>query len=409
MQTFTAFEYMLISAANHFGLDKEVYEVRLQWAKDNFKQLEVFYPQAEKPHLYRKAVMALREVCLGKPTHTLVQFDAVCSGMQILSVLTGCKIGAAATGLINTGKRPDAYTAVTAQMQEIIGEAFTVPRADAKQAVMTSIYGSVAEPEAIFGTGYKLEAFYAGAKKVAPGAFEMLEILRGTWKKMAKAQTWVLPDGYHTKCPVYVKTESRLQIDELGGTQVTAVYDVNVGTEKGISNVANVTHSVDAYVLRSMIRYCSYDKNHVRDTKAMITTELAHRANGGNQVGDMYSVELLNHYEETGIVDIRLLDFILHDNIMEFPTEVLKQLLKDIVTMEAYEPFDVVTIHDCFGCLPTNMNHVRYWYNEILARIAESTLTQWIFRQLFENPKLTFNKDCEDLGDYIREANYSLT
>ena len=60
-----------------------------------------------------------------------------------MSALTGCTAGAKATGLIDTGTRPDAYTLVTNEMNRLLqaeGRAsITVSRADAKRAVMTLI------------------------------------------------------------------------------------------------------------------------------------------------------------------------------------------------------------------------------------------------------------------------------
>ena len=63
MQLFTGFQYLLIDAANQFGLDKLLFEERIQWAMDNLANLEALTDQAEaktKP-LYVKAVQAIRK------------------------------------------------------------------------------------------------------------------------------------------------------------------------------------------------------------------------------------------------------------------------------------------------------------------------------------------------------------
>ena len=138
MIRFTGFEYLLIDAANAFGLDKELFETRIQWVKDNMDTLESFADQADKKPLFVKAVMAIRKAQAGIPTGHLVGFDSTCSGIQVMSALTGCKTGAEATGLVDPNKRADAYTACTKLMNEILGgESITVPRKKAKTALMT--------------------------------------------------------------------------------------------------------------------------------------------------------------------------------------------------------------------------------------------------------------------------------
>ena len=80
MITFTGFEYLLIDAANNFGLDKLRFEDRIQWARDNLDHLEDLLDQAETKPLYLKAVMAIRKAQAGQPTGHLVAMDATCSG-----------------------------------------------------------------------------------------------------------------------------------------------------------------------------------------------------------------------------------------------------------------------------------------------------------------------------------------
>ena len=69
--------------------------------------------------MYLKAVAAVRKAQAGTPTGHLVGFDAVCSGMQIMSALTGCHKGAHATGLVDPNHRADAYTDCTNLMSQL--------------------------------------------------------------------------------------------------------------------------------------------------------------------------------------------------------------------------------------------------------------------------------------------------
>lgn len=143
---FNALDYLCIDIANCVGTqgsfrgDKELFEARIQWVKDHYNSLEDFINVAEDKPLYIKAVQALRDVIAGKPIGHLVALDATCSGIQIMSAITGCIRGADATGLVSE-KRADAYTDVTKEMNSILQlkgfSSIVVPRADVKRAVMT--------------------------------------------------------------------------------------------------------------------------------------------------------------------------------------------------------------------------------------------------------------------------------
>ena len=80
MQLFTPFEYLCIDIANAYGLDKELFDTRISWVKNNIHCLESYLKQADDPALFIKAVLALRASQAGKPTGHLISLDAVCSG-----------------------------------------------------------------------------------------------------------------------------------------------------------------------------------------------------------------------------------------------------------------------------------------------------------------------------------------
>lgn len=80
MIRYTGFEYLLIDAANSFGLDKLLFEERIQWGRTNLDQLESLTSQAESAYLFMKTVAAIRKAQLRIPTGHLVALDACCSG-----------------------------------------------------------------------------------------------------------------------------------------------------------------------------------------------------------------------------------------------------------------------------------------------------------------------------------------
>lgn len=137
MNKYTGFEYLLIDCANHYGLDKLLFEDRIQWGREHLGQLESLTGKAENAYLFMKTVAAIRKAQLRVSTGHLVALDACCSGMQIMSAVTGCISGARATGLVDPNRRADAYTEQTQRMQVILGDHFSVSRGDAKNALMT--------------------------------------------------------------------------------------------------------------------------------------------------------------------------------------------------------------------------------------------------------------------------------
>lgn len=80
MKNYTAFEYLMIDLTESVGqgLDKKTFEQRIQWVRDNFKDLEKV--QAENPVKYVKDVLALRNAIKTGKTSKIVFLDATCSG-----------------------------------------------------------------------------------------------------------------------------------------------------------------------------------------------------------------------------------------------------------------------------------------------------------------------------------------
>lgn len=425
MTPFTGWQYLCIDVANQFGKDKELFETRIQWTLDNLPQLESLTAQAtESKPMYAKAVMALRKAQKGIPTGHLVGLDASCSGIQIMSVLTGCTAGATATGLVNPNERADAYGAVTRTMNELlqsIGLQVNIARAQAKDATMTSFYGSSAVPKTIFGTDTpELEAFYTAAATVAPGAWDLLQTLNAAWQSNALAHCWTLPDGFEARVKVMDKVvNDRIQVDELDKASFSYTYKVNKALPKGHLNAkslpANVTHSMDAYVLRTLHRRCNYDRDLAQEAHSELTATLVERdLHGltGPTPLDLKNVDkalarYAQRWEATRMADVVILPHVVQHGAGSLSTAHIQALLGILDGMLAYQPFEMVTIHDEFRCHPNRMNHLRQQYINILAEIAESTILDDILTALHGRP-MHYRKINPNLGQLIRGSNYGL-
>jgi hypothetical protein len=420
IQNFTGWQYLLIDLANAFGLDKKTFDQRVDWAKDHLSQLESLIEQADSKPLFVKAMMAVRKAQQGVPTGHLVGFDAVCSGMQLMAVVTGCRAAAVATGLIDSGQRPDAYTAVTQEMNSILGGmGVNVKRDDAKTATMTSLYGSKAEPVKIFGEGTEeLKAFYQAMNVVAPGPWALLQVLLNSWQSYALSHDWTLPDGFEARVKVTDKVETRIEVDELDHTTFTYQYKENMGLPighvKSKSNAANVVHSIDAYVLRSVHRRCNYDEPVVSMAASIISDELMIREAGwkldpavGAALQDKPLQRYISLWQATGMADAVILPHLSRSNSSFLPRKLLIQLQALCESMLAHKPFEVITIHDEFKAHPNHMNQLRSHYREILAELADSSLLDHILSQIHKRP-VSFPKLSSNLSRDIRQSNYAL-
>ena len=345
----------------------------------------------------------------------MVGFDAVNSGMQIMSTLTGCLIGAGATGLVDPDKRADAYTECTDIMSRILGVLMTHDRDDVKASCMTVLYGSKNEPKKMFGKDTpELQAFYQAMWQLAPGACELLQDLIDSWQPFALAHECVSPDGFHAKNKVMQKVEGvRIEVDELDHATFTYEYYINEGSESGLSNVANMIQQGDAYVLRCLVRRCNYDPELIQWASHHIDAILLERHTGFSiQSSDDWLnddfLRLRNRYEASQMPDIRILNYAQEWELRAMTTAHLKGLAGIINRMLEHKPFPVIPIHDDYKSHANNMNHLRQHYIDIFAGMADSTMLDDILSQLHGTPGI-FPKKSTNLAAKIRGCNYALS
>lgn len=433
LQQFTGWQYLLIDVANQWGWDKEVFEVRIAWSEAHLHELEDLSIQRiidervlpiekrwKESALYAKAVRAIRKAQQGLPMGHVVGFDACCSGIQIMSAVTGCVAGATATGLVDPDVRADAYAKTTEVMNGILhaeGIVLDITRKQAKDALMTSFYGSKLKPQEIFGEDTpELNAFYQAAHIVAPGAWDLLQDLLGSWQPWALVHSWKLPDGFDARVKVMQKTVPpvRIEVDELDHSTFSYEYYENIGSKKGLSNVANVVHSIDAYVLRGIHRRCNYDQAAVLQAHGALFSEADLREQGFTSQVDRpkdgskvdYYVE---QYERSGMADVVILPYLVDGHQTQYlSTKHIQQLLRITNSMLEYLPFEVITVHDEFKAHPNNINHVRQQYINILAELADGNILSDILSQI-HGVKGDYPKLSDTLGELIRGSNYALS
>lgn len=401
-QTFTGKEYLMIDIANNFGLDKEDWNSRINWFKANEFRLDALLKQAEEPALFFAGSQAWKKVQRGETVHYPISLDATSSGIQILAALTGDRKAASLCNLVDTGHREDAYTGLYEAMLREIGEDATIDRKDTKQAVMTSFYNSTAVPKAVFGEGELLDIFYKTMEENAPYAWELNETMLKIWDPTKYSNDWVLPDNFHVHIKVMDSVTDRIHFLN---TPYDVVYSVNQPMEQGRSLGANMTHSIDGMVVREMARRCMYNVETVQNIQFLI---------GSKHTSSKYSefprhkdkmVKILhNHYRITGFYSARILDYVDEHNIDMTNYKALNNLIQSLPN----KPFEILSVHDCFRCLPNYGNDLRRQYNQIISDIAKSNLLQNILSQIIGRD-IKINKADPNLWKDILDANYALS
>lgn len=393
MQLFTGKQYLQIDIANNSGFDKLNYDERISKTLEMYPEDKVKYAsneelkelvrvnQADEPELTFAGLMAYRDVLNGIPTGYRVALDASSSGSQLMSALTRCTSGLYLTGMYGN-KRMDLYTEVFKLFKEILGSDVEISRVHIKKAIMTGNYGSIAQPNRVLGKD-NMWAYEKAMEELCEGAWELRQLLLDTWNPNVDSQDWIMPDGFHVVCPVMEKVEYTVEIGD-------EKYPFNVKEQKpsdfGLSNVANVVHSLDSYLVREMVRRVKYNKAHVEYVLYLLNQYNAdHSADLKIAPLDtLPTFDLLMHYfEETNMLTVRIIDEIQSIADVARLSTAHRTALKEVLSkMIQYEPFDIAIIHDSFSAHPNNLNYVRYWYNHMVANVVDSNLLQCILDQI---------------------------
>lgn len=83
-------------------------------------------------------------------------------------------------------------------------------------------------------------------------------------------------------------------------------------------------------------------------------------------------------------------------------------IVRQMVLASKQQGFLMAPIHDCFYAHPNYMDNVRQNYNQILAWIANRNLVPEILSQI-AGRKVSYTPHSNQIADYVRDANYSLS
>lgn len=399
-QEFTGLQYLKIDIANSFGLDKMSWDFRLQWFDDNEANLATLIDQAKEPALFYAGIKAYYDVLKGLPIGYMASLDATSSGLQLLACLTGDRLAAQICNVVDSGQRENAYEVIYNEMCHRIGDTAKISAEQAKQAVMTSLYGSKAVPKQVFGEGELLTVFYDTMQDLAPAAWELNEAFLTLWDSKAYKHSWTLPDNYHVH--VKVMDQVRETVHFLN-EPFDVYYQVNMPTESGRSLGANTIHSIDGMIVREITRRCAYNPKVVAELRTILDQGKV-RNTSHTTKDDKMVVILWDHFKRTGYLSARIIDHLNPNNIGHVNPAAIVDLLDSLPE----KPFKVVSIHDCFRFLPHYGNDLRRQYNHQLELIAKSNLLEALVSELIGGP-VTIGKMDPTLHCDITLTNYALS
>lgn len=278
---FTGLEMLKIEVANTYGLDKLTYDERVQWFNQhsktfnsNSKKLHDLYAFASEPLLMKKAILAYQTALAGLPIGHNMFMDATASGLQIMACLSNCRSTAELTNLVFNGKRNDPYDAVAKEMVRRLpnspmfdGLSESEIRKLIKKPIMTTFYSSKAQPRNLFGEdSVELKTFYQVLDDLFAGPMAIMSIIESKWNPTALYHQWTLPDGHVAHVKVIEQVDARIEVDELQCANTFAYrFYPNQPSKRGTSLVANIIHSIDAYIVREVVRRCDFQVAHIHD------------------------------------------------------------------------------------------------------------------------------------------------
>ncbi len=216
---------------------------------------------------------------------------------------------------------------------------------------------------------------------------------------------WDYPDGFQTHYLVKDTLEKRIHVDTLDHEPTFAYrYKVNTPLEEIRFLPSGITHGIDGYIVRELTARCNYDIGKLRSAEIELKRRLKHDLLPAQE--NYTYLEKMWHKHQC--LSIEGVEFVSWQSTHLLSNEYCSALLKLVQATLKKPSFEVVTIHDCFKCLPNYMNHVRHIYIDILAELADSNILNAILSDIAGKP-INISKMSENLSELIRSSEYAIS
>lgn len=258
----------------------------------------------------------------------------------------------------------------------------------------------------IFGKDtLEYKAFYKALEEMCPMVIDLYWVLMDSMDEDRSLYTWTMPSGKNIKTPVMVSVSKRVKIDELN-TSFTHITKENHPDVCYRALLANITHSVDGWVLEEMEYRINFNPKKIAKLLRMLKVSKAKHEDVNPELLRMIQIAT-----ECEFVSGIFLDLIDYTNIGYLPDWIREKLITMCIQILKYPRSPISTVHDQIDSLAVSCNGVRFHYNEILAQVAESQIMEFILREVRQDPTFVYYKatDGIELAEYIRNCNYSLS
>lgn len=157
-------------------------------------------------------------------------------------------------------------------------------------------------------------------------------------------------------------------------------------------------------LVREMERRCNHSTITIRNVTDILDNSSIEPNTKLNE-RDILVKTLWEHYEDSGFLSARILSYIDNGNV-GFITD--RNVVLNLIGSLPSKSFEILSVHDCFRCLPNYGNDLRKQYNILLSEVAKSNMLSFLISQLM-NRIVPVSKLDPDLWKEILEANYSLS
>lgn len=431
MKKLTAFEYSLKTLSNHAfkGSDKETLEVQVALGKKLIPMLPALstmegVKEFSQSHVLEasnvRGVMSLSNDILNHQ-FGWVPLDTASSQSLITSAITRDNRCLNEIFHLNTNMPSDIYTTIGEEIRNTfnLGD---IPRKVIKKALMAWGYGGSAGLCSLTQT--KPEQLERVMEDISnelgfQGIYAMRQACLDAWDEDALEHEWELPDGYEIH---QVITQDTFARDMFTGQYVYPAKRVEItlnGKQRGIdcrwskvgkrskkesgtrSIGANLIHSLDAFLMRELVRRCKQDFV-IKPEEFKEVIEYSFDI----KVKDPKAEDLYRMWQETNVVSLNILNHLSYEDYLPRPYwEAICQVIDDLPK----EGFDIRPIHDEFACLPRYANEMRYQFNHLIAELYLSTILQYFSKQFRLLDIKPIDEAKPEMVKQILEADYLLS